>query len=499
MCGIAGIWGKKNEDIVIKMMNRMIHRGPDADGIFANENGCLGHRRLSIMDPEGGDQPIYSGDKTKTIIANGEIYNFPSLKEDLKEKHKFRTGNDSESALHLYEDLALEAADQLDGMFAFAISDGKDLYAARDPIGIKPLYYGKLNGSFVFASELKALRGIAHDVKEFPPGTWYHSKHGFNSFYVVPRHQQASYTIDECSKMIRQKLEKAVLKRLMSDVPVGAFLSGGLDSSIICAMARKHLKQLHTFSVGIEGSPDIEAARMVAKHIDSIHHEYLLTSQEIIEKLPEIIFHLESYDQDLVRSAIPCYFTSRLACEFVKVILTGEGADELFAGYTYYKDINNNDDLHDELRRSVCSLHNINLQRVDRLTMAHSIEGRVPFLDTELIDLAQKIPVEYKLKETETGESVEKWILRKACQDLLPHEIVWRDKEQFDEGSGTVDIISEGIKQFIKKSEAENYIDENDDMSLRSREEAAYFKLLDQAYSGSEVILDNVARWAERP
>ncbi len=264
-------------------------------------------------------------------------------------------------------------------------------------------------------------------------------------------------------------------------------------------MARKHLKQLHTFSVGIEGSPDIEAARMVAKHIDSIHHEYLLTSQEIIEKLPEIIFHLESYDQDLVRSAIPCYFTSRLACEFVKVILTGEGADELFAGYTYYKDINNNDDLHDELRRSVCSLHNINLQRVDRLTMAHSIEGRVPFLDTELIDLAQKIPVEYKLKETETGEPVEKWILRKACQDLLPHEIVWRDKEQFDEGSGTVDIISEGIKQFIKKSEAENYIDENDDMSLRSREEAAYFKLLDQAYSGSEVILDNVARWAERP
>ncbi len=498
MCGIAGVWGSKAEEVVRKMMKRMVHRGPDAEGMFVSEAGCLGHQRLSIMDPEGGNHPIYSGDGRRAIIANGEIYNFPTLREDLKSKHTFRTSNDSESALHLYEDIALEAADQLDGMFAFAISDGSDLYAARDPIGIKPLYYGRREGGFVFASELKALSGFAEDVREFPPGTWYHTRHGFNSFYVVPRHQQGAYSIDECARMIRQKLEKAVLKRLMSDVPLGAFLSGGLDSSIICAIARKHLKQMHTFSVGVEGSRDILAARMVSKHINSIHHEYLFTQEEIIEKLPEIIYYLESYDQDLVRSAIPCYFTSKLASEYVKVILTGEGADELFAGYTYYKDIDDNGDLHDELRRSVCSLHNINLQRVDRLTMAHSIEGRVPFLDTELIDLAQKVPVEYKLKETESGVFVEKWILRKACEDLLPREIVWRDKEQFDEGSGTVDIISEGIKRFIEKSEAEDYIENEDQADLRSAEEAAYHKLLSQAYSGSETILDNVARWADR-
>jgi asparagine synthase (glutamine-hydrolysing) len=229
------------------------------------------------MDPKGGDQPIYTNDRSQAIVVNEEIYNFPSLREYLKSKHKLITFNDSESALHLYEDIAVEAADQLDGMFAFAISDGENLYAARDAIGIKPLYYGKYQGRFIFASELKALVGVAEEVKEFPPGTWYHTKHGFNSFYVVPRHQQGKYTVDECCKMIRQKLEKAVLKRLMSDVPVGAFLSGGLDSSLICAIARKHVKELHTLSVGIEGSPDIESARLVAKHIDSIHHEYLFS------------------------------------------------------------------------------------------------------------------------------------------------------------------------------------------------------------------------------
>jgi asparagine synthase (glutamine-hydrolysing) len=499
MCGIAGIWGHKAEQQVLDMMGTMVHRGPDADGIYTCDKGCLGHRRLSIMDPKGGNQPIYSPDNKRAIIANGEIYNYPVLREDLKAKHTFSTSNDSESALHLYEDLATQAAEQLDGMFAFAISDGEDLYAARDAIGIKPLYYGKYDGSLIFASELKALSGIAEDVKEFPPGCWYHSKFGFNSFYVVPRHQQGDYTAKECCTMIRQKLEKAVLKRLMSDVPVGAFLSGGLDSSIICALARKHVKELHTFSVGTEGSPDLKAARLVAEHIDSIHHEYIITPEDVVDKLPEIIYYLESFDQDLVRSGIPCYFTSRLASDYVKVILTGEGADELFAGYTYYKDIDDNDDLHSELRRSVCTLHNINLQRVDRLTMAHSIEGRVPFLDTELIDLAQKIPAEYKLKENQDGSHLEKWVLRKACEDLLPREIVWRDKEQFDEGSGTVDIVAEGIKKFIEKKEAHKYIVSNKGCSIRSAEEAAYYKLLEEAYCGSEVVMGNVARWSHRP
>jgi asparagine synthase (glutamine-hydrolysing) len=328
------------------------------------------------MDPTGGDQPIYSADKRKAIIANGEIYNYPDLRERLCGEHKFRTNSDSESALHLYEEAACKTAQQLDGMFAFAISDGRNLYAARDSIGIKPLYFGRHKGRFTFASELKALNGIADDIEEFPPGTWFHTNYGFNCFYNVPMVEPEQLSVEQSCRLIRESLDRAVAKRMMSDVPVGAFLSGGLDSSIICALISRHVSQLHTFSVGTEGSRDLEAAREAAGHIGSIHHEYMITGEEVEKKLPEIIYHLESFDQDLVRSAIPCYFTSRLASKYVKVILTGEGADELFAGYDYYKDIGCPDRLHSELRRSVTALHNINLQRVDRLTMAHSLEAK---------------------------------------------------------------------------------------------------------------------------
>jgi len=496
MCGIAGIWATDCEDLVSEMMKRIAHRGPDANGLFQCNNGCLGHQRLSIMDPRGGNQPIFSGDKKRAIVANGEIYNFPVLREILKSKHTFRTTSDSESVLHLYEDLAQDATDKLDGMFAFALSDGENLYAARDAIGIKPLYYGNYTGGFAFASELKAIIGIADEVKEFPPGTWYHTKYGFNSFYAVPNLKPEKLSVEQSCKMIRKVLENAVTKRLMSDVPVGAFLSGGLDSSIICALAGRHIKELHTFSVGIKGSRDLEAARLAANHIGSIHHEYIITVDEVAEKLPEIIYYLESFDQDLVRSAIPCYFTSRLASQYVKVVLTGEGADELFAGYKYYKDINCLDKLHKELRRSVCALHNINLQRVDRLTMAHSLEARVPFLDTELIRLAQRIPANYKLKEDKRGNFTEKWILRKACEDLLPREILWRDKEQFDEGSGTVDVVTRGLKSFISNLQLRQKNLNNEKVKIRSSEEAAYYKIFTEEYKESHEILNNVARWA---
>jgi asparagine synthase (glutamine-hydrolysing) len=282
----------------------------------------------------------------------------------------------------------------------------------------------------------------------------------------------------------------------MSDVPVGAFLSGGLDSSLICAIARKHLSELHTFSVGIEGSRDLEAARILSKHLDTIHHEYILTEKELKKKLPEIIYYLESFDQDLVRSAFPCFFTSMLAAEHVKVILTGEGADELFAGYSYYKGINDQRLLHNELRRSVSALHNINLQRVDRMTMAHSIEGRVPFLDLEMIKLGQRIPSKYKLM----GEPpVEKWILRKAFEDLLPNEIIWRDKEQFDEGSGSVDLLNDALKSVITEDEASSYRRKWPDMGLRSAEECHYHRLFMDAFEKPDPVLSNVARWAERP
>ncbi len=496
MCGITGIWGEAEKENVKGMMRRMVHRGPDAEGMHVCDNGVLGHRRLSIMDPEGGNQPIYSEDRSKVIIANGEIYNFPKLRSELEKTHTFATRSDTEAIVHLYEDTGPDVAGMLDGMFAFAVADGEDILIARDPIGIKSLYYGKCDDKLMFASELKALSPYCENIEEFPPGTAYHSREGLKTFYTVPDIWPEDRPADELIAEIRKTLEESVLKRLMSDVPLGAFLSGGLDSSIICAIARKHLPELHTFSVGVEGSRDLQSARMLSQYLDTIHHEYILTEKEIKEKLPHIIYHLESFDQDLVRSAFPCYFTSKIAAEEVKVILTGEGADELFAGYTYYKDIPDEKVLHEELRRSVASLHNINLQRVDRMTMAHSIEGRVPFLDLRMIELGQKVPARYKL----AGEPpVEKWILRKAFEDLLPEEIVWRKKEQFDEGSGSADLLEETLSKMMTEEGAEVYRLRFPETSLRSPEECYYHKLFMEVFENPEAVLRNVGRWAERP
>jgi len=498
MCGIAGIWGQADVSLVKNMMSRVRHRGPDAEGMFVSQNGpgVLGHRRLSIMDPEGGDQPIYNEAKTMAVIANGEIYNFPHLRAELAKRHKLYTTSDSEAIVHLYEDHGVSMVEHLDGMYAFVVADEHNLFAARDPIGIRPLYLGKKNGAWLFASELKAFPSNCDSVQEFPPGAFFHSDRGFSTFYTVPEVLSRPAPVKDYINNIRETLENAVVKRLMSDVPLGAFLSGGLDSSIIAALARKQMDRLHTFSVGIEGSRDLEAARLVSRHLDTIHHEYILTEQEVKDKLPEIIYYLESFDQDLVRSAIPCYFTSRLAADYVKVILTGEGADELFGGYTYYKDIVDADFLHRELRRSITSLHNINLQRVDRMTMAHAIEGRVPFLDLSMIRLGQLIPPEMKIVGS---PPIEKWILRKAFEDLLPTEITWREKEQFDEGSGTVEMLEGVLTGVMGKTEMQNYCCRFSETQLRSAEECHYHRLFMEVFEQPGLMLANVARWAERP
>ena len=503
MCGIAGIWGKADKEIVKDMMGKLAHRGPDAEGMHVNPSlGVLGHRRLSIMDPHGGDQPIYSEDGSSCIVANGEIYNFPRLRVDLQDDHEFRTGNDSEAILHLVEDLGPSAVRALDGMFAFAVDRGESLFLARDPIGIKPLYYGiRENGTpnrvICFASELKALVDKVDDAHEFPAGTCYLSESGFKPYYRVPDLTPRDIPAEMVQRTLRETLEEAVVKRLMSDVPLGAFLSGGIDSSIIAAIVRKHLDSLHTFSVGTEGSRDLEAARIVAEHIGSIHHEYVYTPEEVLEKLPDIVYHLESFDQDLVRSAIPCYFCSRLAADHVKVILTGEGADELFAGYTYYREISDPEALRKELRRSVTSLHNLNLQRVDRLTMAHGLEGRVPFLDLAMVELAQVIPPQLKLRGEKDEHLVEKWILRQACEDLLPPEILCRRKEQFDEGSGTVELLGDVIVRATEGMDSAAYADRFPEDSLRSPEECYYHKLLRDVFPNPKIVLQNVASWAQ--
>ncbi|MFQ5929683.1 MAG: asparagine synthase-related protein, partial [Acidobacteriota bacterium] len=263
--------------------------------------------------------------------------------------------------------------------------------------------------------------------------------------------------------------------------------------------ARKHVDELHTFSVGVQGSPDLQSARAAARHLRTIHHEYILTPEEVFAELPNIVYYLESFDQDLVRSAIPTYLISRLASQEVKVVLTGEGADELFAGYRYHReDFRDPASLHRELWRSVSNLHNINLQRVDRMTMAHSLEGRVPFLDLDTIELAQTIPPELKLHSRQ-GRVIEKWILRKACEDLLPVENVWREKEQFDEGSGTIDLVAEKLENWMTPAEFERYARAYSEAGLCSLEEGVYHKWLCERYPDPSLVLDNVARWSERP
>lgn len=511
MCGIAGIQGDADPLQLQTMIAKLGHRGPDGEGVHVDHaaNVALGHCRLAIMDPIGGAQPIFSEDQKIVIIANGEIYNFPTLRADLQTRHHFRTSSDSEAIVHLFEEKGADAFAALDGMYAFALSTPDAFFMARDPIGIKPLYYGFKaadgaaghgHATLYFASELKSLATVVEDIHEFPPGAYYDSRTGFVQFYTVPAQAPdpvpEEEALDEMIRQLRTTLEEVVVKHLMSDVPVGAFLSGGLDSSLLAAMARPHVDELHTFSVGIAGSPDTEAARLVAEHIGSIHHEYLYTLDEVKASLPAIIHHLESFDQDLVRSAIPCYFCSRLAAQYVKVILTGEGADELFAGYRYYKDYTDGVRLHQELRRSITALHNINLQRVDRLTMCHGLEGRVPFLDTKLIALAQSIPPAVKLKQTPAGQQIEKWILRKACEDLLPTSIVWREKAQFDEGSGTVDLLAPLIDEAVAGLDVEAYRQAHIQDGLRSAEECLYHKLLAESLPHPRRVLDNVGRWS---
>ena len=501
MCGIAGIWGTADEALVARLTDAIAHRGPDGFGMHVQPGGVLGHRRLAIMDPLGGAQPIYGETRDRAIVANGEIYNFPLLRTDLLTRHTFATVSDTEAILHLFEECGVETPAALRGMFAFAICDDDHLFLARDPIGIKPLYYGHgldSGGSPVtaFASEMKPLADWVDDLQEFPPGNYFDNRVGFVPYYQVPTAPPVERTVEEHAAVVREGLEQAVASHLMSDVPVGAFLSGGLDSSVIAAIARRHVSELHTFSVGLAGSRDVEAARRVADHIGSIHHEYLMTPSEVIEKLPDVVHALESFDQDLVRSAIPTYFCSRLAANHVKVILTGEGADELFAGYRYHKALTDPAVLHRELCRSVATLHNINLQRVDRLTMAHSLEGRVPFLDTDFIGIALSVPAGLKVVTMPDGRQMEKWILRWACQDLLPPDIVWRTKEQFDEGSGTIELLEEALEPLLRDESVATYR-RTTPGPFRSDEEALYHRMLCEGYARPEMILRNVARWTE--
>jgi asparagine synthase (glutamine-hydrolysing) len=498
MCGFVCLWNIGDTDLARRMIERIAHRGPDATQVVqgANVPAIMAHARLSIIGPEDGAQPIYQNDDL--LVANGEIYNHADLRAILGEG-AFETASDSEAILRLFRSGELRWVARLDGMFAFVLATRDRIIAARDPLGIKPLYKARIGNGLAFASELKAFDGLALDELEaIPPGSLFDSLDGARRWYRTPHgaaEPEPGLDVEATAAELRLVLEEAVAKWMVADVEVGSFLSGGLDSSIIAALAARFAPQrLKTFAVGAEGSADLVAARRVAQHIGSEHHEHTFTAEDVAQALPRVIYHLESADVDLVRSAVPTHFAARLARSHVKAVLTGEGADELFAGYSYHHVyIDHPRELADELTRSLNAMHNINLQRVDRITMGESLEARTPFLDRDLIDFAQSIPATLKLCRTDpgavesTGPTTEKWILRKACSDLLPSDLVWRKKAQFDEGSGTVDLLTTALQRLA-----------GTDAPLdRSAEAQLYENILRRQYENPERILAHAGNWAE--
>lgn len=446
MCGILAIIGTEIDLQKAQGYSKeMSHRGPDESNIIKTECGyILSHERLSIIDLHTGKQPI-QGSKTAYMVHNGEIYNHQKLRETILSHHQFRTKSDSEVIVHLYEEFGYEFLDKLDGVFAFVVIDGEDFIAGRDPIGVKPLYYGKdAKGRMYFASEMKAILEPCEEVIAFPPGHYYTPKTGFVRYYEPDWFEEDQATEELDLKLLRDTLIQSTQKRLMTDVPLGVLLSGGLDSSLTSSIAKRLLEKsgqkLHSFSIGLTpDAPDLVAARKVAKFLDTAHHEIYFTIEEGIAAIKKLIWHLETYDVTSVRASTPMYFMSKYIADLgVKVVLSGEGADEIFGGYLYFRNAPSITEFQKETVRRVQLLSTSDCLRADKSTMAYGIEARVPFLDKAFLKIAMKIKTEEKLPNTYQG--IEKYILRKAFDTpenpFLPAEILWRQKEQFSDGVG---------------------------------------------------------------
>jgi asparagine synthase (glutamine-hydrolysing) len=460
MSGILAIIGKgKEEELVRTLSKRMSHRGPDESGLHITEKGhALSHERLSIIDLHSGRQPM-RGSKTAYMVHNGEIYNHQELRDGILKDHTFRTKSDSEVIVHLYEEFGYDFCNKLDGDFAFVVIDGDDYIAGRDPLGVKPLYYGlDERGRIYFSSEMKSIADQCKTFATFPPGHYYTAKTSFVKYYQ-PEHEdylKADQSLD--LDLIRETLIEATRKRMRSDVPIGAFLSGGLDSSLLSSIASRLLKEqgkkLHTFSIGLDrDAPDSKAAKKAAEFLDTEHHEVYFTVEQGIEMLDKLICHLETYDVISIRASVPMYFLSKVIADLgIKVVLSGEGADEIFGGYLYFGNAPSVEEFQKETIERVQKLFTADLLRADKSTMAHGLETRVPFLDKTFLEMAVRIIPEEKQPKTYDGK--EKSILRKAFDTpedpYLPNEVLWRQKEQFSDGVGY-----QWIDQLIQYCEAQ--------------------------------------------
>ncbi len=458
MCGIVGIFKIKSQseelrNKALRMAQKIRHRGPDWSGIYTGGSAILAHERLSIVDPQSGGQPLYSPNRKQILAVNGEIYNHREIRTRYAGCYEFRTGSDCEVILALYQDKGIHFLEELNGIFAFALYDEErdEFLIARDPIGVIPLYIGHdADGTIYVASELKALEGFCDEYEPFLPGHYFYSKEGKMkqwytrdwTDYEAVKNNPASVTD------LHDALEEAVHRQLMSDVPYGVLVSGGLDSSVISAIAKKYAAkrietdgasdawwpQLHSFAIGLKGAPDLIKAREVAEYIGTVHHEINYTIQEGLDALRDVIYFIETYDVTTVRASTPMYLLGRVIKSMgIKMVLSGEGADEIFGGYLYFHKAPDAHAIHDETVRKLSKLYLYDCLRANKSLSAWGVEGRVPFLDKEFLDVAMRLNPKAKMAP---GKVIEKKIVREAFADMLPESVAWRQKEQFSDGVG---------------------------------------------------------------
>ena len=458
MCGIVAILQVKAQtkalrEKALRMSQKIRHRGPDWSGIYSGGSAILAHERLSIVDPESGGQPLFSPDRKQILAVNGEIYNHHDIRRRYAGQYDFQTGSDCEVILALYREKGIDFLEDLSGIFAFVLYDEErdEFLIARDPIGVIPLYIGYDDDGMVYvASELKALEGQCERYEPFLPGHYYWSKQpGMQCYYRRDWMQYDAVKDNDASvEAIRDALESAVKRQLMSDVPYGVLLSGGLDSSVISAIAEKYSEmrieddsqtkaywpRLHSFAVGLKGAPDLAKARLVADHIGTVHHEINYTIQEGLDAIRDVIYYIETYDVTTVRASTPMYLLARVIKSMgIKMVLSGEGADEIFGGYLYFHKAPTAKDFHEETVRKLSKLHLYDCLRANKSLSAWGVEGRVPFLDKEFLDVAMRTNPKAKMCP---GQTIEKKIVREAFAELLPEEVTWRQKEQFSDGVG---------------------------------------------------------------
>tara|TARA_B100000287_G_scaffold394007_1_gene407730 strand:- start:3314 stop:4978 length:1665 start_codon:yes stop_codon:yes gene_type:complete len=513
MCGIVAIYNnqlKFDKDIRSKslsMSKKVRHRGPDWSGIYSSENAILAHERLSIVDIKSGRQPIFSNDKKLVLTVNGEIYNHQYFRDSETINYKFQTNSDCEVIIPLYKNHGAKMLNMINGIFAFFLYDSNNnsFFVARDPIGVIPLYMGKdSNGTIYFSSEMKCLVGNCKEIKEFPPGHFMTNKNQNPKKYYSKNWMEYEKVKNYSStNKLRNSLEDAVKRQLMSDVPFGVLLSGGLDSSIISSIVKKFSKkriesdgkneawwpQIHSFAVGLKGSPDLKASKKVSEYLGTIHHEIHFTIQEALDSLEDVIYYLETYDVTTIRASTPMYLMARYIKSMgIKMVLSGEGADEIFGGYLYFHKAPNSKEFHEETIRKLNKLHLYDCLRANKSLAAWGVEGRVPFLDKDFLDFSMNINPHLKMI---TNDKIEKNILRESFQDYLPDEILWRQKEQFSDGVGYDWIDS--LKEFADESVTnDDYLNRNKLFPIntpKSKEEFLFRRIFEKHFPGEDCAL----------